>query len=82
MSSEDFWRRCFYLLPTDRKAEILFQFPYRGLGEVWFPTRVQVLQWQAIVWWVATEDTLLCQGGNYIGQPGYVGWKGTSGPAT
>ena len=35
MTSEGFWRQCFHLLPVERKAEILFDFPYRGQ---WFPT--------------------------------------------
>ena len=47
MSSEDFWRQCFHLLPAERKAEILFDFPYRGSDEQWFPTWVQVLDWPA-----------------------------------
>ena len=45
MTSEDIWRRCFHLLPTQRKAEILFDFPYRGSDEQWFPTWSQVLNW-------------------------------------
>ena len=38
MTSEDFWTQCFHLLPVNRKAEILFDFPYRGSDEQWFPT--------------------------------------------
>ena len=45
MSTEDIWRKCFYLLPPERKAEILFDFPYRGLDKQWFPTWAQVLDW-------------------------------------
>ena len=49
MSSEDFWRRCFHLLPVERKTEILFDFPYRGSysgsGERWSPTWAQLLAW-------------------------------------
>ena len=45
MTSEDFWRQCFHLLPPGRKAEILFDFPYRGSDEQWFPTWAQVLGW-------------------------------------
>ena len=45
MTSEDIWRQCFHLLPAGRKAEILFDFPYRGSDEQWFPTWAQVLDW-------------------------------------
>ena len=45
MSSEDFWRKCFHLLPVERKVEILFDFPYRGTDGQWFPTWAQVLDW-------------------------------------
>jgi len=45
MTSEDFWRQCFHLLPAERKAEILFDFPYRGSEEQWFPTWAQMLKW-------------------------------------
>lgn len=45
MDSEDIWKQCFHLLPTERKAEILFDFPYRGSQEQWFPTWAQVLDW-------------------------------------
>ena len=45
MSGEDIWNQCFHLLPTERKAEILFDFPYRGQDEQWFPTWAQVLDW-------------------------------------
>ena len=44
-SSEDFWKQCFYLLPAERKAEIFFNFPYRGSDEQWFPTWAQMLDW-------------------------------------
>ena len=44
-TSEDIWRQCFYLLPAERKAEILLNFPYRGSDEQWFPTWAQVLDW-------------------------------------
>ena len=43
---EDFWRQCFHLLPPERKAEILFNFPYRG-SDQWFPTWTQVQSWPA-----------------------------------
>ena len=39
------WKQCFHLLPTERKAEILFDFPYRGSDQQWFPTWAQVLGW-------------------------------------
>ena len=45
MTSEDFWNQCFHLLPAERKAEILFNFPYRGSDKQWFPTWAQVLDW-------------------------------------
>ena len=45
VTSEDIWRRCFHLLSDERKAEILFDFPYRGSDEDWFPTWAQVLEW-------------------------------------
>ena len=45
ISSEDFWRQCFHLLPAERKAEILFDFPYRGSDDQWFPNWAQVLDW-------------------------------------
>ena len=45
MTDEDFWRQSFHLLPVERKAEILFDFPYRGLYDQWFPTWAQVLKW-------------------------------------
>jgi len=45
MPSEDFWRQCFHLFPAERKIEILFDFPYRGSDEQWFPTWAQVMDW-------------------------------------
>ena len=45
MTDEDFWRQCFHLLPVERKSELLFDFPYRGSSEQWFPTWKQVLDW-------------------------------------
>ena len=45
MTSEDIWRQCFHLLPPRRKAEILFDFPYRGSDNQWFPTWKQMLNW-------------------------------------
>ena len=30
MTGEEFWKRCFHLLPVERKVEMLFGFPYRG----------------------------------------------------
>ena len=45
MTSEDIWRQCFHLLPPKRKAEILFDFPYRGSDKQWFPTWAQMLSW-------------------------------------
>ena len=44
-TSEDIWRESFHLLPLERRAEILFDFPYRGSDEQWFPTWTQVLDW-------------------------------------
>ena len=45
MASGDIWKQCFHLLPVERKVEILFDFPYRGSEEQWFPTWAQVLDW-------------------------------------
>ena len=45
MTTEAFWRQCFHLLPDKRKAEILFDFPYRGSDTQWFPTWAQMLDW-------------------------------------
>ena len=45
MTSEDIWRQCFHLLPLERKTEILFDFPYRGTDNQWFPTWAQMLSW-------------------------------------
>ena len=42
---EDIWTQCFRLLPTEQKAEILLDFPYRGSEEQWFPSWAQVLDW-------------------------------------
>ena len=44
---EDFWRQSFHLLPVVRKAEIIFDFPYRGPNEQWFPTWAQMQCWPA-----------------------------------
>ena len=48
ITSENFWQQCFHLLPVNRKAEILFDFPYRGSDEQWFPTWAQMLDWPAL----------------------------------
>ena len=45
MTSEDFWSQCFHLLPPRQKGEILFNFPYRGSEDQWFPTWSQMLDW-------------------------------------
>ena len=45
MTSEDIWGQYFHLLPPKRKAEILFDFPYRGTDDHWFPTWAQMLSW-------------------------------------
>ena len=45
MTSEGFWKQCFHLLPVEQKAEILFDFLYRGSDKQWFPTWAQVLDW-------------------------------------
>ena len=45
VTGEDIWGQCFHLLPDERKAEILFNFPYRGSDKQWFPTWAQVLDW-------------------------------------
>ena len=45
LTSEEFWRQCFHLLPLERKSEILFDFPYRGSDDQWFPTWAQLLKW-------------------------------------
>ena len=44
-TEEDLWKQCFHLLPGERKAEILLNFPYRGSNEQWFPTWAQVKRW-------------------------------------
>ena len=44
-TSEDIWRQCFHLLPPQKKAEVLLNFPYRGSDEQWFPTWAQVIDW-------------------------------------
>ena len=44
-TGEDIWRQCFYLLPPEQKAQILFNFPHRASEEQWFPTWAQVLDW-------------------------------------
>ena len=44
-TSEDIWRESFHLLPLAQRAEILFDFPYRGSDAQWFPTWAQVLDW-------------------------------------
>ena len=46
-SCEDYWTWCFYLLPTWRKVEILFDFPERGSETQWFPTWEQNQKWPA-----------------------------------
>jgi len=46
ITDEDAWRKCIPLLPLERKIELLFDFPYRGLLQGgWFPTWKQVLEW-------------------------------------
>jgi len=46
ITDEDAWRKCIPLLPLERKIELLFDFPYRGLLQGgWFPTWKQVLGW-------------------------------------
>ena len=45
MTSDDFWTQCFHLLPAERKIEVLFDFPYRGSEEQWFPTWAQIMDW-------------------------------------
>ena len=47
MTSEDFWTQCFHLLPAERKIEVLFDFPYRGSEDQWFPTWAQIMDWPA-----------------------------------
>ena len=44
-TGEDIWKQCFYLLPLEQKAQILFNFPYRASEEQWYPTWTQVLDW-------------------------------------
>ncbi|KAF8441158.1 ankyrin repeat-containing domain protein [Terfezia claveryi] len=46
ITSEAAWAKCIPLLPLERKVELLFDFPYRGLLQSgWFPTWKQVLEW-------------------------------------
>jgi len=45
VTDEDAWKRCFHVLPLARKMEILFDFPYRGNSNQWFPTWRQLLRW-------------------------------------
>ena len=46
ITDEDAWAKCIPLLPLQRKIELLFDFPYRGLiPGGWFPTWKQVLRW-------------------------------------
>jgi len=42
---EEFWTTSFRLLPAERMAEILFDFPYRGSDKQWFPTWKQMMSW-------------------------------------
>jgi len=44
ISDETAWRKCFYVLPFQRKFEILFDFPYRG-PEHWYPSWKQLMEW-------------------------------------
>ncbi|KAF8456823.1 hypothetical protein BDZ91DRAFT_745114 [Kalaharituber pfeilii] len=45
LSDEIAWRQCFHVLPFERKIEILFDFPYRGAEQQWFPTWKQLMEW-------------------------------------
>ncbi|KAF8451195.1 hypothetical protein BDZ91DRAFT_786860 [Kalaharituber pfeilii] len=45
ISDETAWRQCFHVLPFGRKIEILFDFPYRGTEQQWFPTWRQMMEW-------------------------------------
>ncbi|KAF8464262.1 hypothetical protein BDZ91DRAFT_822477 [Kalaharituber pfeilii] len=45
ISDETAWRQCFHVLPYERKIEILFDFPYRGREEQWFPMWKQLMEW-------------------------------------
>ena len=44
ISDETAWRKCFHVLPFQRKFEILFDFPYRG-PEHWYPSWKQLMEW-------------------------------------
>ncbi|KAF8448396.1 hypothetical protein BDZ91DRAFT_751991 [Kalaharituber pfeilii] len=44
-SDETAWRQCFHVLPFGRKIEILFDYPYRGTEQQWFPTWTQMMEW-------------------------------------
>jgi len=50
ISDRDAWAQGFYVLPFERKIEILFDFPYGGddhpnHGRQWFPAWSQLMQW-------------------------------------
>ncbi|KAF8457093.1 hypothetical protein BDZ91DRAFT_786036 [Kalaharituber pfeilii] len=45
INDETAWRQCFHVLPFGKKIEILFDFPYRGTEQQWFPTWKQVMEW-------------------------------------
>ena len=45
MTYEDLWRQSFHLLPVERMVEILFDLPYRGSSDQWFPSWAQLLEW-------------------------------------
>ncbi|KAF8459256.1 hypothetical protein BDZ91DRAFT_742073 [Kalaharituber pfeilii] len=45
ISEETAWKQCFHVLPYRQKIEILFDFPYRGATEQWFPIWEQLMTW-------------------------------------
>jgi len=44
ISDEEAWRKCFHVLPFQRKFEILCHFPYRG-PKHWYPSWKQMMMW-------------------------------------
>jgi len=45
VSAEFSWKRCLHVLPFGKKLEILFDFPYPGTAQQWFPTWKQLMEW-------------------------------------
>ena len=45
VNEEYAWKQCFHVLLFRKKLEILFDFPYRGTAQQWFPTWKQLIEW-------------------------------------